>query len=145
MLGLNLKHVSKRGPWSVRFIKVMIRYVLLFEQVESSTRPLEKPDRLSAMRSWTSTPTTQHVLNLMPTPRRSKSTTASALPPQVSLVCDADNTSYKSGSTVPCGLYDSDFGLNKGLQTLWTVPTSVYAIDILTLCCYIVYLCEFIE
>ena len=32
-------------------------------------------------------------------------------------------------------LYNSGFGLNKGLQTLWTVPTSVYAIDILTLCC----------
>ena len=43
------------------------------------------------------------------------------------------------------GLYDSGFGFDKGLQTLWTVPTSVYTIDILALCCYIVYPCEFIE
>ena len=37
------------------------------------------------------------------------------------------------------GLYDSDFGLNKGIQTLRTVPTSVYAIDVLTLCCNTAY------
>ena len=37
------------------------------------------------------------------------------------------------------GLHDSGFGLNKGLQTLWTVPTSVYQIDILTQCFVILY------
>ena len=33
------------------------------------------------------------------------------------------------------GLHDSGFSFNKGLQTLWTVPTSVYAIDIELLYC----------
>ena len=37
--------------------------------------------------------------------------------------------------------YDSDFGLDKGLQTLWTVSTSVYKIDILPLCVVILYTC----
>ena len=36
------------------------------------------------------------------------------------------------------GLYDSGFGPNKGLPTSWTVQTSVYAIDILTLCHYVI-------
>ena len=43
------------------------------------------------------------------------------------------------------GLYDSGFGLNKGLQTLWTVPTSVYVIDILTLCYHTGYPRQLIE
>ena len=43
------------------------------------------------------------------------------------------------------GIYESGFGLNKGLQILWTVPRCVCAINILTLCCYTVYPCEFIE
>ena len=37
------------------------------------------------------------------------------------------------------GLDDSGFGLNKDLQTLWTVPTSVYEIDILPLCIIVWY------
>ena len=32
------------------------------------------------------------------------------------------------------GVYDSSVNLNKGLQTLWNAATSVYEIDILTLC-----------
>ena len=56
---------------------------------------------------------------------------------------------YHSPSTSFCryllntgGLYDSGFGLNECLQT---VPTSAYAIDILTRCCYTAYPCDFIE
>ena len=37
------------------------------------------------------------------------------------------------------GLYESGFALNKGYQTLWTVPICVYEIDILTVWVVILY------
>ena len=37
------------------------------------------------------------------------------------------------------GLYDSGFGLNKGLPIVYTVPTYVYEIDLLTPCVVILY------
>ena len=49
------------------------------------------------------------------------------------------NCLQKISGIYHCGLYDSGFGLNKGLQTLWTVPTSVYAIDIYWHCAVILY------